>query len=109
MARFMFYSFNNFFSMKKIMYIIMTIVVMTSAYSCSSGHYVSAQPERVVVTRPIQPGSNYIWRDGDYYWNGGRYNYRQGYWSRPHGGRTWNGGTWMKGSRGYYWRRGGWR
>lgn len=91
------------------MYVVLAIITMMSAYSCSSGHYVSAQPDAVVVTRPASPGPNYIWVDGDYYWRGGRYNYRQGYWARPRAGRVYRSGAWSQSPRGYYWRRGGWR
>ena len=101
--------FLNEKNMKKLGYVMMSILIMMSTYSCSSGHYVSAQPEAVVITRPAQPGLNYVWVDGDYYYRGGRYAYRQGYWARPKTGRNWQTGTWMKTPRGYYWRRGGWR
>ncbi len=95
--------------MKKFMYAAFAIIAMTSAYSCSSGHYVSARPDAVFETRPASPGANYSWIDGDYYWRGGRYNYRQGYWVRPRVGRTWHSGSWAQSPRGYQWHRGGWR
>ncbi len=95
--------------MKKFLYAMILIITLTSAYSCSHDHYVSAQPEAVVVTRPAQPGPGYVWIDGDYYWRGNRYAYRNGYWARPRAGRTWNSGVWVQGPHGYYWRRGGWR
>ena len=95
--------------MKKLVYAAMSITMMLSLYSCSSGHYVSTQPETVVVTRPVRPNPNYVWVDGDYYWSRGRYVQRQGYWARPRVGRSYRGGGWMQSPRGYYWRRGGWR
>ena len=95
--------------MKKIVYVVLSLIGMAAMYSCSSGHYVSAQPETVVVTRPVSPGANYVWVDGNYYWSGGRYVYRQGYWARPRGSRAYRTGTWVQSPRGYYWRRGGWR
>ena len=95
--------------MKKIVYGLMSMIVMMSAYSCSSGHYVSARPETVIVTRPAQPRPNYVWVDGDYYWSGGRYVARPGYWAAPRAGRTWRSGTWAQAKRGYVWHRGGWR
>ena len=95
--------------MKKFVYAAFAILAMTSLYSCSSGHYVSAQPNAVVVTRPVAPGPGYIWVDGNYYWSGGRYAYRNGYWARPRGGRVYRSGAWAQSPRGYQWRRGGWR
>lgn len=85
------------------------LVLLFSAVGCSSGHYVSTQPETVVVTRPAPPYPNYIWVDGNYYWRGGRYVYRPGYWVAPRVGRVYSPGVWVKTPRGYYWHRGRWR
>ncbi len=96
-------------SMKKIGYVVISVMLVTLSYSCSSGHYVSERPQEVIVNRPGPPGTGYMWVDGDYNWRGGRYVYQPGYWARPHGSRTWRTGSWVQGPHGYYWRRGGWR
>ena len=106
MARFMNEYKNS--SMKQLTYISVFFIVLVSAYSCTSGRYVSARPHGVVVTRPLAPGPGYIWIDGGYYWRGGGYRYRNGYWARPRGGQTWRSGNWVHSPRGYYWHRGGW-
>ena len=95
--------------MKKIIYAVVCLVLATSMYSCAGSYYVSAPPPPVTIVRPVQPGPGYAWVDGEYYWSGGRYAYRNGYWAHPHGNRSWNSGAWVQGSRGYYWRHGGWR
>lgn len=95
--------------MKKMVYALVCFLLMTSLYSCYGGYYVSSPPPPVAVVRPIAPGPGFVWIGGDYYWSGGRYQYRNGYWARPHYGRTYVSGGWEHGSRGYYWRRGAWR
>ncbi len=95
--------------MKKIVYAVLCLVIVTSMYSCYGSYYVSAPPQPTVFVRPVQPGSGYMWIDGEYYWSGGRYVYRNGYWAHPRAGRTWAPGGWEHGSRGYYWRHGNWR
>ena len=94
--------------MKRFISPLLAIILLLSAAGCSSGHYVSAQPETVVVARPAQPGPNYVWIDGDYYWRGGRYVQRPGYWVAPRAGRVWHSGGWVNNAHGYYWRRGRW-
>lgn len=93
--------------MKQFLFIAISALLL-SAYGCASGHYVAEQPGAVVITRPVAPGPNYVWVDGDYYWTGGRYVQRPGYWARPRPGRVWHGGSWARSPRGYYWHRGGW-
>ena len=94
--------------MKTFVYVILSMIVTFSLYSCESAHYVSARPNEIISNRPIAPGAGYTWVDGDYYWHGGRYRYRNGYWARPRPGHIWHGGSWNHGSGGYYWRRGRW-
>ena len=97
------------YCMKNIVLPALVLMLLFSAVGCSSGHYVSAQPEGVVVTRPAPPYPNYIWMGGNYYWRGGRYMYRPGYWVAPRAHRVYRPGRWIKTPRGYYWHRGGWR
>ncbi|MHA4812412.1 YXWGXW repeat-containing protein [Flavitalea flava] len=76
---------------------------------CSvEGGVVETRPAEVVYSRPITPGPDYIWIDGDWRWSGGRYVWHNGYWGR-HRGRTWQTGQWQSSGHGWRWQRGHWR
>jgi hypothetical protein len=76
--------------------------------SCTVDGYVETQPGDVVYTRPVSPGADYIWIDGDWVWGGGTYRWHEGHWDHPRSGRTWVAGSWNHGTRGYHWNRGHW-
>lgn len=97
--------------MKKQFLAIVLIGGLAGATGCAvEGGYVVTRPAEVVYTRPIAPGPDYIWVDGDWVWTSNRYVWREGHWGRPRGGRTWQGGHWVQGSgRGWRWERGHWR
>jgi len=82
---------------------------LTAFTGCAVDGYVETQPADVVYTRPLAPGPDYVWIEGDWIYRGGSYNYRPGYWRRARVGRTWQAGHWDHGSRGYHWNRGRWR
>jgi len=44
---------------------------------------VASRPADIIYTRLPAPGEGYIWINGDWYWNGGRYEWREGRWARP--------------------------
>ena len=44
---------------------------------------VRTQPEPPVYVRPVAPGGNYVWVDGEWIRRGHGYRYRQGYWAAP--------------------------
>ena len=99
------------FTMKKIMLVIISSLLVISFYSCEPGRVVvSARYNTPVYDRPPRPYGNYVWIEGDWYSNGrGGYDYRRGYWAAPRGHRTWHEGGWVPSRGGYYWRRGRWR
>lgn len=76
---------------------------------CMVDGYVETQPGDIVYTRPVSPGADYVWIDGDWYYSGGRYSWHEGHWDHPRGGRVWVAGSWNHGARGYHWNRGHWR
>ncbi|HVU98757.1 MAG TPA: hypothetical protein VHE34_26225 [Puia sp.] len=76
---------------------------------CAVDGYVETQPADVVYTRPVAPGPDYIWIEGDWIYSGGRYNWHPGYWRRGRPGRAWVGGSWSHTPHGYHWNRGHWR
>ena len=75
-----------------------------SLISCSGGFIVTERPARPIYTRPVAPGPDYIWIEGDY----GRGGWGQGHWERGRAGRTWHSGDWEQHGNGYRWRRGHW-
>lgn len=94
--------------MKTLGIICFALVLGLTEMGCSGGAYVTEQPADVVYERPVSPGVDYVWVDGDWYYSGGRYVHRNGYWTRPRQGRTWVSGHWNRTSRGYNWQRGHW-
>ena len=76
---------------------------------CEVDGYVTDQPADVVYTRPVSPGADYVWIDGDWVWYGGGYHWHNGYWGHPRSGRSWQAGHWDHDGRGYHWNRGHWR
>jgi hypothetical protein len=88
--------------------LIIAIAASLALTGCTVDGYVASQPGDVYYARPVAPGPDYIWIDGDWVWTGGRYTWHNGYWGRPRGGRVWVGGRWDHDGRGYHWNRGHW-
>jgi hypothetical protein len=80
-----------------------------SLSACTIDGWVEAQPGDVAYERPVSPGVDYVWIDGDWEWSGGAYVWHQGHWDRRREGHVWVGGTWEHGGRGYRWHRGHWQ
>ena len=94
--------------MKKI-FIIIGIAGCIAATGCAVDGYVATQPADVYYERPVAPGPDYVWIEGDWVWTGGAYRWHNGYWGHPRGGRSWERGHWDHDGRGYHWNRGHWR
>ncbi len=96
--------------MKKLLFFFSLVVGIAAFSGCEPARYtVSARPSAPYYQRPVSPGRNYVWVDGDWNWQGGRYTYRNGYWSRPRGHHVWVTGNWEHRGNGYSWRRGRWK
>lgn len=76
---------------------------------CAGTYYVTERPAEPYYVRPAAPYHGAYWVPGEYTWRNGRYVYVNGYWTRPHYGRTYTRGYWQSTSRGYTWHRGYWR
>lgn len=76
--------------------------------SCSSGYVVTSRPDAPVYARPAPPHAGWMWIDGDYYYRGGRYQYRPGYWHAPRPNYRYAPGQWHQRGNGWYWRKGRW-
>ena len=88
---------------------ILALAVSMTMISCEGTYTVTARPDPPIYNRPVSPGGNYVWIDGDWYYRGGRYNWREGYWAQPRGSRVWISGSWEQRNNGWYWRRGRWQ
>jgi hypothetical protein len=97
--------------MKKIIIQLSILTALTFAFAgCGPGGViVTARPEAPYYNRPVSPGPDYVWIDGDWEWVGGRYVYHNGYWGRPRAHRAWVAGSWEQRGNGWRWRRGHWR
>jgi len=91
---------------------ILMLIAIASGFAitgCEVEGYVADQPADVYYERPVSPGADYVWIDGDWVWSGGTYRWHNGHWGHARAGRTWERGHWEHGARGYHWNRGHWR
>ena len=99
----------NSLIMKKVLLAGLAIATAIIVESCGPSEItVGTRLQQPYYTRPISPGPDYVWIDGD--WRARRHNYywREGRWERP-GTRIWLSGSWESRPGGYYWRRGHWQ
>ena len=91
-------------------FLIVAMVTMTFALvSCEGTYVVSTRPDHPIYDRPVAPGPDYIWIEGDWIFEGGHYVWHKGYWSRPRGNRHWQEGHWEGKNNGWHWKRGHWK
>ncbi len=96
--------------MKTKIFIALAIGCSFAFASCGQSRYVvSERPNAPYYRRPLAPGPNYMWLDGDWMWRTNHYVYRQGYWAAPRYNRRWEAGRWQQNNRGWQWQRGNWR
>jgi hypothetical protein len=95
----------------KRLFVILSLAASAIVFnSCGpSRNTVAVQPVAPVYERPVSPGPDYVWVDGDWGWHGGRYVYTNGYWVRPQPQHVWVAGTWVQTNKGYYWKKGYWK
>jgi hypothetical protein len=93
--------------MKKIIVLLSLISIASCLNSCNAG-YVADEPTYIETIRPIRPGSNYIWIEGDWRWNNHTrsYKHQNGRWETPKRGRNYNQGHWNKSTQGFKWEKG---
>jgi hypothetical protein len=96
-------------SMKNLLSIILAFVFMAGIQSCTEGYVVAEKPEAVAYTRPVAPGPDYVWINGDWVWVNHNYEWREGRWERPRQGKRWVDGNWEQVKHGYKWNHGYWK
>ena len=97
---------------KQFLKIIMVIAVALSFSAADAQFVVKVRPPMppVVTVRPPRPSPVHVWVGGEYQWNHGNYEYREGHWDRPADRRHgWVEGHWRRGRGGWYWQPGHWR
>ena len=95
--------------MKRLIPVSIILMIFFTISGCEPGSItVGAQLSAPYYERPLRPGPDYVWIDGDWYIDNGRYVYRHGYWARPRRGHVWITGTWEQRNGGWYWRKGRW-
>ncbi len=96
---------------KYISKIIMMIAVAISFSAVANAQLrVRIRPEVNVQVRPAQPSPRHVWVGGEWNSDGGRYNYKEGYWSeRSERHNRYAEGHWNHSRRGYVWVPGRWR
>jgi len=94
--------------MKRIIVSAVMAAFVISFTGCAGDLWVTERPVEPVYVRPVAPGPDYVWVDGEWYISGGRYTYRNGYWAHPRG-RSWQAGSWQNRGNSWHWQRGHWR
>ena len=95
--------------MKKLLVICGLISTSLVFYACGPTELtVSNRPTPPYYVRPVSPGSDYVWIEGDWVVRGGNYHWREGHWARSRD-RVWVAGSWESRGDTWYWRRGHWR
>jgi hypothetical protein len=86
--------------------ILFTILIFLTGCGPSSV-VVRTQPPPPVYVRPVPPGGNYVWVDGEWIRHG--HGYRQGYRAAPRPGyHQYITGHWRQNRHGWYWVPGHW-
>jgi len=97
--------------MKKFILLISLAGMIVLLNSCSTTGYVTTEPAYVEYSRPAPPSNLHIWIDGDWQYNNQRHQYVQknGYWSKPVEGRSYQPGRWESSPKGKSWSKGQWK
>lgn len=89
----------------------MSLTFLSLAAPALAQVYVNvAPPAPIAETRPMSPGSGYVWIAGHYKWNGYRYVWVNGHYAYRHcTGGYWVAGQWVQGPHGrWHYKDGHW-
>ncbi len=95
--------------MKKLLLVLSSLFVFSIFITGCGPSYVVTKPAPPAYTRPMAPGHDFVWVEGEWVLNHGRYVYKPGYWT--HWKRRYHHyvpGHWEQKHRGYYWKHGYW-
>ncbi len=76
---------NALSSLKKICFLLIFAGTAAVFNSCEVGWVATEPSYNNEIERPVRPGNDYIWIEGDWRWDHGRNHYERepGYWARP--------------------------
>jgi WXXGXW repeat (2 copies) len=95
--------------MKKVLVAGFAIATTIIIESCGPSEVtVGARLQQPYYVRPVSPGPDYVWIDGDWRVRHRNYYWTEGRWITP-GTRIWISGSWESRNGGWYWRRGHWQ
>jgi len=98
--------------MKKLFPLLMALLLSAVLITGCGPAYIAVgtRPEPPVYARPLPPGPNYLWIEGEWVWSSGAYVYRRGYWAPPRSHyHHYIPGHWQQRSHGWVWISGHWR
>jgi hypothetical protein len=99
----------NSLIMKKVLLAALAFATTIIVESCGPSEImVGTRLQQPYYTRPISPGPDYVWIDGDWGVRHHHYYWREGRWERP-ATHIWISGSWESRPSGWYWRRGHWQ
>jgi hypothetical protein len=90
---------------------VLLLIVLFSITGCGPSYItVGTRPVAPVYSRPVAPGANYVWIDGEWIRSGHGYVYRRGYWAAPRPRyHQYISGHWQQRRGGWFWVPGHWR
>jgi len=97
--------------MKKLLSILsLLFIVMVFTTGCGPSYVtVRTRPQPPVYARPVAPGANYVWVEGEWVRSRGGYIYKRGYWAAPRQRyHQYIPGHWQHRRNGWVWIAGHW-
>ncbi len=96
---------KKFFATLSLLFIVLIFITGCGPSSVT----VRTRPEPPYYARPMAPGPNYVWIDGEWIRSGRGYAYRHGYWMAPRPRyHAYISGHWERRRHGWYWVHGYW-
>lgn len=82
---------------------------LTSSGSLAQRTYVKIRPVAPVILRPTSQKSGYLWVAPEWFWDGDKYVYVNGYWMAPRVAYRYTPGYWKHTRLGEVWVVGAWK
>ena len=90
----------------KLTFVVVTFLLLAGCRP--SAVVVHSRPLPPVYVRPMAPGHNYTWVDGEWIRRRRHYDYHKGYWAPPREYQQYRPGHWQQKRNGWYWVPGSW-
>ncbi|MFH0894413.1 MAG: YXWGXW repeat-containing protein [Bacteroidota bacterium] len=91
-------------------FIFSIFLMLSSVVGAQSTFKIKQAAPKVIVSKPVSPGSKYVWTDGRWKWSKktNQYIWIDGNWIRKKKGHHWFEGYWEKSNNGWKWIPGRW-